>query len=103
MAWGSYGRGKFAGPWPGRGPFAHLPPWQRPGWTLGRGACWWLYWNPNILRQQFPTTPYIPVNTPIAPEDELSTLEDYVKSLYEKAKGVEQRIEELKKLAERKP
>ncbi|MGQ9469774.1 MAG: hypothetical protein ACUVTD_08170 [Nitrososphaerales archaeon] len=18
--------------WPGRGPFSHLPPWQRPGW-----------------------------------------------------------------------
>lgn len=37
MPWG------WAGPWPGRGPFSYLPPWQRPGWVFGRGACWWLF------------------------------------------------------------
>ncbi|RLG50171.1 MAG: hypothetical protein DRN96_08440, partial [Thermoproteota archaeon] len=29
--------------WPGRGPFSFLPPWMRPGWVFGRGACWWLF------------------------------------------------------------
>jgi hypothetical protein len=29
--------------WPGRGPFSYLPPWMRPGWLYGRGACWWLF------------------------------------------------------------
>lgn len=31
------------GAWPGRGPFSYLPPWMRPGWLYGRGACWWLF------------------------------------------------------------
>ncbi|AMD30245.1 DUF5320 domain-containing protein [Acidilobus sp. 7A] len=26
-------RRSWAGPWPGHGPFAYLPPWERPGWT----------------------------------------------------------------------
>jgi len=29
--------------WPGRGPFSYLPPWMRPGWLYGRGACWRLF------------------------------------------------------------
>ncbi|USS40523.1 hypothetical protein NF865_09520 [Thermococcus aggregans] len=33
-------------PWPGRGPFSWLPPWLRPGWIFGRGACWWLFRGP---------------------------------------------------------
>ena len=57
MAWwggprGGWGRGGWLGPWPGRGPFSYLPPWQRPGWVFGRGACWslfgmpgWMYWG----------------------------------------------------------
>jgi len=49
MSWGGWGRGRrggWIGPWPGRGPFSYLPPWQRPGWLFGRGACWWLFGNP---------------------------------------------------------
>jgi len=47
MAWfGWGGRGGWWGPWPGRGPFSYLPPWQRPGWLFGRGACWWLLGYP---------------------------------------------------------
>jgi len=47
MAWfGWSGRGGWRGPWPGRGPFSYLPPWQRPGWLFGRGACWWLLGYP---------------------------------------------------------
>ena len=41
--WRGGGWGRWTGPWPGRGPFSYLPPWQRPGWLFGRGACWWLF------------------------------------------------------------
>ena len=41
MAWGrgmGWRRGGgWTGPWPGRGPFSYLPPWQRPGWIYGGG------------------------------------------------------------------
>lgn len=45
MGWrGGFGRrGGWFGPWPGRGPFNFLPPWQRPGWLFGRGSCWRLF------------------------------------------------------------
>ncbi len=49
MSWGGgWGRGRrgWIGPWPGRGPFSFLPPWQRPGWLFGRGSCWWLFGGP---------------------------------------------------------
>ena len=46
MGW--RGRGRM-GMWPGRGPFSYLPPWQRPGWIYGRGACWYLYRYPGTL------------------------------------------------------
>ncbi|RLE59315.1 MAG: hypothetical protein DRJ35_06045 [Thermoprotei archaeon] len=46
--WWGWGRGwGWRGPWPGNGPFSYLPPWQRPGWLFGRGACWWLYGAPG--------------------------------------------------------
>ena len=37
MGWRGRGGGR-SGPWPGRGPFSHLPPWQRPGWLFGYGG-----------------------------------------------------------------
>jgi len=51
MAWGWRGRGGWISPWPGRGPFSYLPPWQRPGWLFGfgrgLGRLWWAYfYNP---------------------------------------------------------
>lgn len=61
-----WGRGRrWLGPWPGNGPFRYLPPWQRPGWLYGRGACWrifgipggwfwWRYWVYNALRYPLP-------------------------------------------------
>lgn len=66
MAWrggfrGFGGRGWF-GPWPGRGPFSYLPPWQRPGWLFGRGACWWLfspYFAPLAYPLAYPYTYYL--------------------------------------------
>ncbi|WP_297498466.1 hypothetical protein [Thermococcus sp.] len=38
-----FGRGRWLAPWPGRGPFSYLPPWQRPGWVYGRG-----YWRGRV-------------------------------------------------------
>lgn len=75
VAWfpgfGGWGRGKggWRGPWPGNGPFSYLPPWQRPGWIYGRGACRWLYpwlgyyWYPWYYYPYY-TTPYITPYTP---------------------------------------
>ena len=63
MAWGWRGRGGgWTGPWPGRGPFSYLPPWQRPGWLFGfgRGFGWRLwaypYYNPWVCAR-FPWLP----------------------------------------------
>lgn len=36
MGWRGWS-GRRSGPWPGRGPFSYLPPWQRPGWLFGYG------------------------------------------------------------------
>ncbi|PCN50540.1 hypothetical protein B6U99_03880 [Candidatus Geothermarchaeota archaeon ex4572_27] len=54
--WGWRGGGWRGGwgPWPGRGPFSHLPPWLRPGWLFGRGACWWLFGMPWLIRWYYP-------------------------------------------------
>ena len=88
MGW--RGRG-YAGPWPGRGPFSHLPPWERPGWMYGRGACWYLY-------GPYSATP------PIKPEDEAALLseqkamvEEQLKSMQETLKKIQARLDELPK------
>lgn len=76
------------GPWPGRGPFRHLPPWQRPGWYFGRGWCWQYmhpYWRHAPTR--------------ITPESEIEALEAYKADLEEELRGVEARIKELKEHA----
>jgi len=76
MGW--RGRG-WAGPWPGRGPFSYLPPWQRPCWLFGRGfgrGWWWVY----------------PPAPPRSPEDELAALEYYKKGLEEEKASIEQEI-----------
>jgi hypothetical protein len=60
MAWGWRGRGAgWTGPWPGRGPFSHLPPWQRPGWLygLGRGYSGWPGAYPPWVCARFPWLP----------------------------------------------
>jgi len=60
MWWPAFGwgvrRGGWSGPWPGRGPFSYLPPWQRPGWMFGfgRGFGWW--GNPWVCAR-FPWLP----------------------------------------------
>ena len=81
----------WAGPWPGRGPYSHLPPWERPGWLYGRGACWHLY-GPY---RAFPT---------IKPEDEKTLLteekklvEEQLKTMQETLRKIQERLGELKK------
>jgi len=97
MSW--RGRGGWSGPWPGRGPFSHLPPWERPGWLYGRGACWW--WATSRGRPYGPSYPLYPDPgygfTLIRPEDEIAALEESKRNLQEELKGIEARIEELQK------
>ncbi|MEM2212483.1 MAG: hypothetical protein QXK12_08820 [Candidatus Nezhaarchaeales archaeon] len=57
MAWGWRGMGGWIGPWPGRGPFSYLPPWQRPCWIFGRGWCWRLPGYPWAYAAYFPWAP----------------------------------------------
>jgi len=58
MAWGWRGGGRgWAGPWPGRGPFSYLPPWQRPGWLYGFGRGWWGYPYAPWVCARFPWLP----------------------------------------------
>ena len=86
MGWRARG---WAGPWPGRGPFSHLPPWERPGWLYGRGACWYMYGpHQGVL--------------PIKAEDEAALLkeqktllEDQLKSMQETQKRIQERLKEL--------
>ncbi|MGB9842420.1 MAG: hypothetical protein ACPLKZ_06860 [Candidatus Bathyarchaeales archaeon] len=77
--------------WPGRGPFSHLPPWQRPGWLYGRGTCWYLH------------SPYSAV-PPLEAEGEAALLarekaliEDQLKVLQETLRKIEERLKELTK------
>lgn len=109
LAWGYGGRGRggWYGPWPGRGPFSYLPPWERPGWLYGRGACWWLF-GPWALYGQSPFTrysyspPYAPPYAPASLEDEISALQEAKRDLEEELKGIDARIAELKKTMETK-
>ena len=89
--------------WPGRGPFSHLPPWQRPGQAYGgrgygRGlgadpqACARVPWLPRLWWAD-PTYAYQP-QTP-TPQDELAALEDCKKKLGEDKASIEQEINDI--------
>lgn len=84
MGWRARG---WANNYPGRGPFSHLPPWERPGWRYGRGACWYLY------------GPYGQYNAPEIPAEEEKEI------LSQQAEIIEQEIkamqENLKKIQEK--
>jgi len=98
MGWRGRGRG-----WPGRGPFSYLPPWQRPGWLYGRGACWWLY--PPYLQTTMPTIPEqtsVPPTIPTMPfaptmskEQEIPILEQQMTFLQSQLDAIKKRLEEL--------
>lgn len=104
MGYGWRGRGGGrVGPWPGRGPFSHLPPWQRPGWLYGRGACWWLYGPP---RAYLPPASVLPASVlpTLKPEEEATLLteqktmiEEQLKATQEILRKIQERLDELKK------
>jgi hypothetical protein len=89
--------------WPGRGPFSHLPPWQRPGRAYGgrgygggRGAdpraCARFPWLPRWWWAD-PTYAYQPP-TP-APKNEIAALEDCKKELGEEKASIEHEINDI--------
>ena len=96
MGWRGRGGGR-AGLWPGRGPFSYLPPWQRPGWLYGRGACWWLL-SPYQTTPQAPAgvTPVPPIAPAFTKEQESILLEQQVKALEAQLDAIKKRLEELK-------
>ena len=109
MGWRGQGRGGGqGGPWPGRGPFSYLPPWQRPGWLYGRGACWWLL-NPYIQatnpqapsigqQTQFPPiVPTTPFMHALTEEQEKQMLEQQLGFLETQLGAIRKRLEELSK------
>jgi hypothetical protein len=83
--------GRGMGNYPGNGPFSHLPPWQRPGYLYGRGACRYLY-----------TAPY---STPLAtPQDETAILNDQktavetqIKAMHETLAKIQERLNAINK------
>jgi len=91
MGW--RGRGAF-GPWPGRGPFSYLPPWQRPGWLYGPGACWRLF-GPAF-------TPAYGVPVPYRPAEQIEDLEAYKEEIEAELNELNKELERLKKEAQAK-
>jgi len=96
MGWRGRGR------WPGYGPYSHLPPWERPGWLYGRGACWWLYPHLSSARPRYLSRYYPPI--PTTQEDEAgllgaqkTALEEEMKAIQEELARIEERLKELKK------
>jgi hypothetical protein len=103
MGWRARGRsGGRRGLWPGHGPFSDLPPWQRPGWLYGRGACWWLYPNYYPAGRQDPDQASVPPIAPAMPiipqvtkEQETQMLEQHMTILQAQLDAVKNRLTEL--------
>ncbi len=79
-----YGNGRGCrgfGNWPGRGPFSNLPPWERPGYLYGRGACMYLAQ---------------PVNTePITKDTEVALLTQQKNAVELQVKALQQTLEKI--------
>ena len=95
MAWR---RGGNRNRYPGRGPFSHLPPWQRPGWLYGPGSCWWLYGS-RVSPMDFP-----PLPQNVTAEDEKKILseqrnlfEEQIKVIQDNMQKIEDRLNQLSK------
>jgi hypothetical protein len=96
-------RGAYYNEWPGRGPFNHLPPWQRPGrayggrgYGRGRGidprVCGRFPWLP---RWWWADPAYAYPHPAPTPQDELAALENSKKELGEEKASVEQEISDI--------
>jgi hypothetical protein len=100
-----YRRRAYFDQWPGRGPFSHLPPWQRPGRMYGGrgyGRGWggdpavcarfpnlprWWWANPAYSKEPSTVTP--------VPQDEIDALEQSKKALGEEKASIEQEISDI--------
>ena len=92
-------RGGQSGSWPGRGPFSYLPPWQRPGWLYGRGACWSLL-DPKVqstIQQAQPATIQPPLVPTFTREQEQEMLDQQEKILKAQLDAISKRLEDLSK------
>jgi hypothetical protein len=89
MPWGYRNRGN----WPGAGPYSNLPPWQRPGWTYGRGACWYLY-GPQT---QPATLATLPENEAAILKEQKTLIEEQLKAMQERLDQIQERLKELNK------
>ncbi len=83
-------RGRGQGTWPGNGPFRHLPPWERPGWVYGRGACWY-----GLYPTATGTSPLTAQTESQILQSQRQLLEDQLKSLQERLVEIEKRLTEL--------
>ncbi|MEZ0290295.1 MAG: DUF5320 domain-containing protein [Sulfolobales archaeon] len=80
-------------PYPGHGPWRHLPPWERPGWVFGRGWCWLPYWW--AYYRGYPPPPY--PSYPLSREDEIRYLEELKKYITDVVlRDIESRLKELR-------
>ncbi|MEM3607554.1 MAG: hypothetical protein QW238_01640 [Candidatus Bathyarchaeia archaeon] len=63
MGWWYRRGGGRSGPWPGAGPFSHLPPWQRPGWLYGRWMQypWWVGYSGAPTQPAYNLPPQVPL------------------------------------------
>jgi hypothetical protein len=96
-------RREYYDQWPGRGPFSHLPPWQRPGRAYG-GRGYGRGWNvdprvcgrfPGLPRWWWADPAYTYPPPAPTPQDELVALEDSKKELGEEKASVEQEINDI--------
>ena len=83
------------GGWPGFGPYCDLPPWERPGWVYGRGACRYL--------GMVPGRPLAPLYSPgwgyegeFTKEQEVEVLETELAQLKRAMDRVEERLRAIK-------
>ena len=83
------GRGGGRGMWPGNGPFAHLPPWERPGWLYGPGSCWTLGYR-NLEATAIDSTTNLEML-----QSQKEYLETQLKSLQETLAQIEERLNSL--------
>ena len=105
MGWRGHGRGGIGrGLWSGHGPFRNLPPWQRPGWLYGRGACWWLYPYYTSTEPATPAktlVPPVPPFTPLIPrftkEQETQILKQQMTVLQAQLDAIKNRLTEITK------
>ena len=90
-----YGRGsRGRGAYPGNGPFAHLPPWERPGWLYGRGSCWTMGYR-GVVPSTAPAVQYSAVEDVAALQRQRDLLVTQIESIQKSLEVIQKRISEL--------